>query len=263
MNKRFYWLKLKQDFFQNKEVKLMSQSAGGSTYVVIYLKMMLTSINSDGHIICDGLFGDDIAKEIAMMIDERAEDVEWTMVALERCHALERVSNHEIVLTTVSELIGSETTKAASMRRLREQRKQVTQLPDVTFCYTEKEIEKDIDLDSDIDEIVEAYRKICISLPPLKKITQSRKNSIKSALNDFTKDELKNGFKKAERSSFLKGKNRRGWQATFDWMIDSTNMDKVLDGCYDDNGTVAHTQQEYFNDGKQFLDFEYIMKDGN
>ena len=39
-------------------------------------------------------------------------------------------------------------------------------------------------------------------------------------------------FTKAENSNFLKGKNDRSWTATFDWLINSTNMAKVLEDNY-------------------------------
>jgi len=36
----------------------------------------------------------------------------------------------------------------------------------------------------------------------------------------------------AEASGFLKGQNSRGWQANFDWLINESNMVKVLEGNY-------------------------------
>jgi hypothetical protein len=42
------------------------------------------------------------------------------------------------------------------------------------------------------------------------------------------------------RSSFLRGKNDRGWRITFDWLfLSSTNYIKVLEGQYDDNRRAA------------------------
>ena len=53
-------------------------------------------------------------------------------------------------------------------------------------------------------------------------------------------------FKKAEASDFLKGKNGRDWQATFDWLIKDNNMAKVLEGNYDNkcNKTSNVTQEQ-------------------
>lgn len=44
-NKRYYWLKLMEDFFRNARIKQLRKIAGGDTNVVIYLKLMLLTIN--------------------------------------------------------------------------------------------------------------------------------------------------------------------------------------------------------------------------
>ena len=47
-------------------------------------------------------------------------------------------------------------------------------------------------------------------------------------------------FDRIEPSSFLKGKNDRGWKATLDWILNAANMDKILEGKYDEEGGRAH-----------------------
>lgn len=47
-------------------------------------------------------------------------------------------------------------------------------------------------------------------------------------------------FDRIEASSFLKGKNDRGWKATLDWILNAANMDKILEGKYDEEGGRAH-----------------------
>ena len=47
-NKRYFWIQLAQDFFKSKEMKLLRKIAGGDTHTIIYLKMMLISLE-DGH----------------------------------------------------------------------------------------------------------------------------------------------------------------------------------------------------------------------
>ena len=41
MAKRYYWLKLKNDFFRGKHIKMLRKIAGGDTYTIIYLKMII------------------------------------------------------------------------------------------------------------------------------------------------------------------------------------------------------------------------------
>ena len=81
--------------------------------------------------------------------------------------------------------------------------------------------------------IVDCYNAICISLPKVKSLSDSRKKAIKARLNTYSVDDFKICFEKAESSDFLKGKNDRNWTATFDWIIKDANMAKILDGNYD------------------------------
>lgn len=87
------------------------------------------------------------------------------------------------------------------------------------------------------DEIVELYNSICTSFPKVRSLSEARKKAIKARLaSGYTVDSFKELFQRAEASSFLKGKNDRNWQATFDWLIKDSNMAKVIDGNYTDKG---------------------------
>ena len=48
MAKRYYWLKLKADWFSDKRIKKLRSIAGGDTHTIIYLKMMLLSLKDEG-----------------------------------------------------------------------------------------------------------------------------------------------------------------------------------------------------------------------
>ena len=83
--------------------------------------------------------------------------------------------------------------------------------------------------------ILEAFNSICISYPSVIKLTDSRKKHLKARWDQFNRDYslFEQAFNMLEDSHFCKGKNERGWQATFDWLIgNDTNMIKVLEGNY-------------------------------
>ena len=83
-------------------------------------------------------------------------------------------------------------------------------------------------------QIQELYNSICKSYPRLTKISEKRKKAINARMKTgYTLDDFQRVFEKAESSDFLKGKNKRDWSATFDWLICDSNMAKVLDGNYD------------------------------
>ena len=168
-NKRYYWIQLAQDFFKSKEMKLLRKIAGGDTHTIIYLKMMLISLEDGGHIYYDGL-ADNLAEEIALVIDENVEDIKITLIFLESKGLLTRKNDRDYFLEQVPEMVGSET---ASTRRSRKHR-ELTALHCNTIATTcngdiekdiDTEIEKDIDteIEKDVDEnsvsfIVEEYQ---------------------------------------------------------------------------------------------------------
>lgn len=93
--------------------------------------------------------------------------------------------------------------------------------------------EKPDDFSSQITTIRELYNSVCGSYPRLVKLSETRKKAIRARLRaGYTVEDFRRLFEAAEESDFLKGKNRRNWSATFDWLVADANMAKVLDGNY-------------------------------
>ena len=162
-NKRYYWIQLAQDFFKSKEMKLLRKIAGGDTHTIIYLKMMLISLEDGGHIYYDGL-ADNLAEEIALVIDENVEDIKITLIFLESKGLLTRINDRDYFLEQVPEMVGSETASTRRSRKHRELRGLHCNTI-ATTCNGDIDIEKDIDTDieKDVDEnpvalIVEEYQ---------------------------------------------------------------------------------------------------------
>lgn len=202
VNKRFYWLKLPEDFYSDKAIKLLSKYEKGSTYIGIYLKMLLKSLKDNGKLYFEGIVTN-IAEEIALDIDESTEDVQTTLDFLkERDMAV--ITDTSIELTRINEMIGSETNKAEKMRRLRKEQNSNKVTPkgnNVTpngNNVTPKGnivqnrypiLEKDIDIEKDIDTDIKEKN--------TKKETnkkQTDKEVIDSILESVVSEELKNAL---------------------------------------------------------------------
>lgn len=171
--KRYYWFRLHKDFFQKKEIKRLRRVAGGDTYAVIYLKMLLRSIVDGGKLYFDG-YEETFVSELALDIDEDEQNVQITVNYLLKNGLLLECEADEYYLPEASNNTGSETAAASRMRKLRnkskeldcnnvtEQRNNVTAMlhecsQPLQTCYgeIEKEIENrdrviDIDRDRDI-----------------------------------------------------------------------------------------------------------------
>lgn len=124
--KRYYWLKLKEEFFQDKEMKKLRRIAGGDTYTVIYLKLMLLSLKSDGRLYFDGI-EDTFYEELALEIDEEPENVRVTLMYLEKMKLVQTVEEDELYLTQMDNLICSESESAQRVREYRERQKGISQ----------------------------------------------------------------------------------------------------------------------------------------
>ena len=119
----------------------------------------------------------------------------------------------------------------------------------VNDIINNNEFENDNDNDNDndnerivvrfVDEssIADVFRLNCPSFSEVEVLTEDMKTDLAESLNRYTDEQIIAAFKKAENSSFLKGKGKSSWKASFDWLIKAENIAKVLNGNYDDNSS--------------------------
>ncbi len=161
MAKRYYWLKLKADWFSDKRIKKLRSIAGGDTHTIIYLKMMLLSLKDEGKLYFEGV-EDNFASEIALALDEDAENVKLTLAFLQRHGLIEIGDDDEYQLTEVPEIIGSETASTIRSRECRERKKQLALEQKVLQCNTNEtgcnnpqqicRVERELEIEKDIEK---------------------------------------------------------------------------------------------------------------
>lgn len=130
-DKKYYWLKLKTNFFDRKEMLRLRSIAGGDTYTIIYLKMLLLSLKTDGLLEYDGIDATQ-DEEIALLLRENLDNVKLTIAFLKRVGLLEMVNKNDFFLNQVPTLTGGETQGAERQRRHRENVKALQCHADVT-----------------------------------------------------------------------------------------------------------------------------------
>lgn len=158
-NRRYYWLQLKDDFFNSKEMKLMRRLPGGEEITIIYLKMMLASLQEQGKLYFEGL-AEDLAEELSLLIDEDPEAIRLTLMFLTKKKLITTSDNYQFNLEQVPEMVGSET---ASTRRSRKHRENQKALQCNTTA-TKGNGDIDIDIDIDIDKKKKANYDIYIEI---------------------------------------------------------------------------------------------------
>jgi len=89
---------------------------------------------------------------------------------------------------------------------------------------------------------------------------EKRKASIRARVREHGKQALTDVIKKAAQNNFLKGDGRKGFQATFDWIIKPSNFEKIMSGNYDKNANAKlYTGNEFLQaqmDGVHPSEFE-------
>lgn len=146
--KRYFWLRLHDDFFRSVRIKKLRRMAGGDTYVVIYLKMQLKAMKTDGVLTWRG-YEQDFVDELAIDLDEEPDNVRVTLAYLLSCGLAETEDKVNFFLPYAVENTGSETAAAERMRKMRE-RNNVT--PQLQARYGDIEIEKEIDTEIEKDK---------------------------------------------------------------------------------------------------------------
>lgn len=155
-NKRYYWLKLSDDFFRQKEIKKLRRIAGGDTYTVIYLKMLLRSMEDGGKLYYEG-YESDFASELALDIDEDVENVKMTVAFLIANGILHENTASEFEITTAREMVGSEGGSARRMRKMRavkaiaDGEKRLLSQCDSDVTARDTDIDKEIEIDTDTE----------------------------------------------------------------------------------------------------------------
>lgn len=163
MGKRYYWLKLPEGFFRQKPIKKLRKIAGGDTYTIIYLKMLLIAMKNDGKLYFEGV-EDDFYEELALDLDEDSENVKVTVLFLIRQGLMELVDETEYRLTECDKMVGSESASAERVRKHREQ-KALQCNSNVTGVKRIGNVEKEIEKDTICPEVITSRPEVFISLP--------------------------------------------------------------------------------------------------
>lgn len=141
--KRYYWLKLKKDFFQQHQIKVLKSLPNGRLYALIYLELLAESTSHDGELRYSQMLPYDILT-LSAVIDEDKDNVEKAIETLTNLELVEILDDGTIFMREIERLIGSETGKAERMRDYRERKKldNATLSPQCSLEYRDKSKEK-------------------------------------------------------------------------------------------------------------------------
>lgn len=146
-NKRFYWLKLKRDFFKRHDIQVIENMQNGKDYVLFYLKLLLESIDHDGEL----RFSETIPYDENMLSAVTNTNVDIVRTALKIFSELGMVELWEdrtLYMREVQKMLGSETSWAEKKRLYRETKKA---LPEDTTRTIEDNVRQEIEKEKELE----------------------------------------------------------------------------------------------------------------
>lgn len=151
--KRYYWIKLKTDFFNLAEIDFLLSQKDGCKYIVLYQMLCLQTANNNG----------ELASRLGEMLipydaDKIVRDTKYfsrdtVIVAIElfkKLHLIYTDTGNCLKIAGFENMVGSETTWAKQKREQREKQKLLNRQ-----CPSNVLPEIDKDLDIEIDEDIE------------------------------------------------------------------------------------------------------------
>ena len=144
---KYYWLKLKRDFFKRHDIRIIEEMPNGKDYVLFYLKLLLESIDHEGSL----RFSDTIPYNEQMLSVVTNTNIDIVRSAMKLFIDLNMMSicdDQTIYMNEVEKLIGSES-KWAEKKRL-QRAKEDNVLAMSSNCPTELELKSELNKDKEL-----------------------------------------------------------------------------------------------------------------
>ncbi len=252
---RYYWLKLKRDFFKRHDIRVIEDMPNGKEYVLFYLKLMVEAIDHEGAL----RFSDTIPYSESMLSSVTNTNVDIVRSALRLFMELgmvELLNDETLFLNEVAKLLDCETGSARQKRDYRSSHNAAgDNVPQLSpGCRQEKEIEKEteseIELETEKEGFTEPEGSVCrtkdvrrilhawnaLGLQQVTKLTPNSRRAcmLRARVREYGTEAVLQAIEKIRQSAFLRGQNAKGWVITFEWFVRPNNFPKVLEGNYDE-----------------------------
>ena len=188
-DKKYYWLKLKRDFFKRHDIQIIEDMPNGKDYILFYVKLLCESVDHDGRL----RFNEEIPYNEEMLATITRTNVDIVRSAVKvfsQLQMMEILDDGTIYMREVQKMLGGET-YWAEKKRLQRQKKDNVQLlsnesPTCPSKSIEKEIEIEIELEKDINNNKINNNNETISSSEIESIFNKMKLEIEDKVPDIT-----------------------------------------------------------------------------
>lgn len=279
-NKKYYYLKLKENFYEDEKIIMLESLPDGMLYSNILMKLYLRSLKREGKLmISDRIPLNPVA--LSQITRHSVGDVEKAIKVLQELELIEILDNGAIYMLDIQNFIGKSSTEADRIRDYRKKidsEKQLELNPaednDVTNVrqmYT-RDITRDItrvkslEIESNksqsdisqsdkkskqtwqeqLNRIFKEWNSIDDNIPKINFIKNgsTRQKLLQARINEYGFDNVLKAIDNVKNSQYLKG-YVKPFRVTFDWFIKPNNFPKILDGNYNDFTTPKSNDEEF------------------
>ena len=265
-NKKYYYLKLKEGFFDSDEMIVLESMPDGYLYSNILLKLYLRSLKYQGRL----MFNDRIPFNSTMLAQVTRHSVgvvEKAMRILQDLGLVEILDNGAIYMSDIQNFIGRSSTEADRIREYRNQiesdkscnKLQSTNVQQMNCKSTpDIEIEKDTELkiNLDIEKEKESKRLKAHTLESVEKIklgeygwVKMKSDEYNRLISDYGESEVKRAIRYIDESAQSSG-NKNKWK---DWNL-------VVRRCIREGWGARQKQKDNGNIFAELLEEERRMK---
>ena len=149
-NKRYYYLKLKEDFFESDEAVVLESMPDGYIYSNILLKLYLRSLKNDGFLMFNNLIPYN-SQMLATITRHQVGTIEKAVKIFKDLQLIDILDNGAIYMTNIKNFVGKSSTDADRKRVEYNKKKRVGEISTIGVEKTPPEIEIEIEIEKDIE----------------------------------------------------------------------------------------------------------------
>lgn len=228
MSKRYYWLKLNENFFDRDEIKIIEDMPNGKDYIIFYMKLLLKSIKSNGEL----RFRDVIPYTPEMLSSVTNINIDTVKVAIDlftKLGLMEIWDNGTLFMNETQNMIGHETEWAKKKREYREKtlvkEDNVLELSEPCPSDVRQEIDIEIELDKEIDIDNKAKKIKYAEYVSMKEEEYNKLIEKYGQANTTKMVEILDNYKGSTGKKY-----KNDYRAVLSWVVDKVKVDIPKDG---------------------------------
>ena len=247
-DKKYYWIKLKTNFFDLPTIDWIMSQNNGCEYIVLYQMLCLKTANTDGKLVSQ--IGEML---IPYDIEKIARDTKYfsndtIRVALELFKSLGLIyvsDDNTMTISNYGEMVGSETSSAKRVREWREKQKTLQCNKNVTDNVTQEYSDKRLEIrDKNIEN-----RDKSVDINNKEKEEKEKRETYVSILDSYTSNETL----KSSLNDFIEMRKKMKGFTTRAFKLALNKLDELSN---DDNEKIKIVNQSVMNSWKSFYELK-------